>query len=109
MAFRLRLLGEPVIQAFDGGQVEFPIGKLMALVSFLTLEGREVGRDELASLLWPTSPPERARHSVRQAIWMIRRSLGEGAIEGDDPVRSTVISDVDGFRHRAGWCSRHRA
>ncbi len=98
MGHRLVLLGEPVIQTFDGSPVEFPVGKPLALLCFLTLEGRPVSRDELAGLLWPTSPPPRARHSVRQAIWMIRRELGEGAIEGDDPVRSTLSSDGDGFR-----------
>ena len=57
--------------------MDFPIRKPMALLSYLVLEGGEVRRDELAQLLWPGSAPDRARHSVRQAIWLIRRKLGE--------------------------------
>ena len=101
MSFRLNLLGIPSLQRADGSDVEFPIGKPLALLSYLAFENRPVRRDELAGLLWPDSSPDRARHSVRQAIWLIRRKLGEESVQGDDPVsvsETMVSSDLEGFR-----------
>ena len=86
MTFRLQILGEPRIQSSDGSDVDIPKGKPFALLSYLAVERRPVGRSELGELFWPGSSQKRTRHSVRQAIWLIRRTLGEGVLHGDDPV-----------------------
>lgn len=86
MSYRFSLLGPPQLRRADGTLLDFPLGKPLALLSYLAVEGREVGRDELARLLWSDSPPDRARHSVRQAIWLIRKKLGEEVLVGDDPI-----------------------
>lgn len=86
MAHFLFLLGETRLETGEGEPLDFPVGKPLALLSYLTVEGRRVGRDELSELLWPDSPPDRARHSVRQALWLIRRKLGEDVVQGEDPV-----------------------
>jgi len=66
--------------------VDFPSGKPLALLGYLAIEARPVDRDELGQLLWPTAPQGRSRHSVRQAIWLIRRTLGDEVLLGEDPV-----------------------
>lgn len=100
MSIRLSLLGVPELRTENDDPVDFPLGKPLGLLSYLILEDREVRRDELAQLLWPDSAPDRARHSIRQAIWLIRRKLGEEVIEGDDPVRvscEALSCDVEEF------------
>ncbi len=47
-----------------------------ALFLYLALE-RGATRDELLALLWPERDPERARHSLRQTLYELRRTLGE--------------------------------
>jgi DNA-binding SARP family transcriptional activator len=38
------------------------------------------------SIFWPKAPRNRARQSARQALWLLRRTLGPDAIRRDDPV-----------------------
>ena len=47
-----------------------------ALLLYLALE-RAATREELLGLLWPERDPERARHSLRQALYELRRTLGD--------------------------------
>ena len=56
-----------------------------------------VPRDELATLLWPDRPAGRARGSLRQALWSIRKALGEDIFTSQDPVQLTpgrVSTDI---------------
>jgi TolB-like protein/DNA-binding SARP family transcriptional activator len=46
-----------------------------ALLLHVALEGR-VTRDEAAALLWPEREPDRGRHSLRQTLYELRRTLG---------------------------------
>ena len=87
MAYRLEILGPPrIIPDQDTPDASLSLGKPLALLSFLVVEARPVSREELGRLLWPGSPPSRARHSVRQAVWLVRKTLGEAVVEGDDPI-----------------------
>ena len=61
--------------------------KRIALLAWLALS-RPAGlhrRDTLCALLWPDSPDEKARGSLRQLLVTLRRELGEAALilEGD--------------------------
>ena len=47
-----------------------------ALFLYLALE-RDATREELLGLLWPERDPERARHSLRQTLYELRRTLGD--------------------------------
>ncbi len=47
-----------------------------ALLVYLAVE-RSASRDELASLLWPDSDPERARHALSQTLYELRRQFGD--------------------------------
>ncbi len=60
-----------------------PLGaKALALLTYLTLEGRPHTREELAGLLWGDSPETEARASLRQALKRLREALG-GVVEAD--------------------------
>jgi DNA-binding SARP family transcriptional activator len=51
--------------------------KTLALLAFLTLEpDTSHSREKLAALLWGDSPESRARQSLRQALYSLRRALG---------------------------------
>jgi len=75
--FHLSCLGEP--QLFDGAgeSIRFRTRKHFALLIRLALEpGHVFSRDSLTDLLWPDAPPERARHSLSQAVSVLRAKLG---------------------------------
>lgn len=52
--------------------------KVRALLAYLAVESdRPHRREALAGLLWPDQPHDRARHSLRQALATLRRSIGD--------------------------------
>jgi hypothetical protein len=75
----------------------FPSGKALALLAYLSLKDRPCTRDELGRLLWSASGRERRQQSVRQALWLIRRLLGDDLLQGEDPIRpapGAITTDV---------------
>ncbi len=80
----LQLLGSLDLRGADGRQLNSLLTqpKRMAVVAYLcaaTPRGFH-RRDKLLGLFWPESDAERARASLRKAIHMLRRSLGEETI-----------------------------
>lgn len=80
----MRLLGTPSVAAFDGS----PIGRRVvqrhriALLALLALgPGHGLSRERLLGYLWPENDPERARQLLNQAVYQIRKGLGEDALE----------------------------
>lgn len=74
----------------------------MAVVAVLAAErGRPVGRERLLGLLWPDHPPAAARHTLSEALYVLRKELGEdtfvvsGGEVGLDLAR--VRTDLDDF------------
>jgi DNA-binding SARP family transcriptional activator len=64
-----------------------PKGKPLALLVYCTTErSRSLSRESLASIIWSEVPADRARHSLRQAIWRLRRVVGDTLITADDDV-----------------------
>jgi serine/threonine-protein kinase len=99
----LKLLGAPSIASGSG-----PItgraaqGRRLALLALLALaRGRPLTRDKLVALLWPESPPDRARHQLSDAVYIVRAALGENAVRssGDELVLNAdaIRSDVGTF------------
>ena len=76
-AVHLSLFGRPCVHRANGSPIELSMGKPLALACFVALEPSDVTRDDLAMLLWPQVSEERARQSVRQAIWTLRNSIGD--------------------------------
>jgi DNA-binding SARP family transcriptional activator len=78
-----------LIQTFGGFEAHlrgsatalpFRTRKGIALTAYLAVRHNgPTSREELAELLWGGVPPEQSRHSVRQALLDIRRTLGPQA------------------------------
>ena len=78
----IRVLGTLEIYGPDGA----PVGALtqpkrLALLLYLVLAepAGPKSRDSLMALLWPEADAESARHSLRNAIYALRQTLGEAA------------------------------
>ncbi len=87
-ALRLKTLGpSPRLVRIGAGGEESPVfgpGKPLAILIYLSLRpDRTASRSHLTDLLWADSDLERARQSLRQAIWQIRHKLGDVALAGD--------------------------
>jgi DNA-binding SARP family transcriptional activator len=89
-AHRLRVLSAPPRLERPLGEsperVELPPGKPLALLAYLHLRGGPVEREALCALLWPESSREKARGSLRHALWTLRTRVGEGLFATEDPV-----------------------
>lgn len=101
--FVLHLLGDPVLQGPAGpvtGRAAYR--RRLALLSILAVaRGRPVGRERIIGLLWPESPADAARHTLSEALYVLRKDLGEElfAAMGDEIALNpgVVGSDVAEF------------
>ena len=74
---RIRCFGGISVEGADGRAIHFRSRKHVALLSFLAANRDRVhGRDELVRLLWD-SQLSSARHSLSQALYDLKRRLGE--------------------------------
>lgn len=80
--FRLRTLGYPEIDAEDGPR-KLGLRKGLALLVYLAEAGGPVGRDALATLLWPQSATETVRTRLRRLLHRVQAALGENVFETD--------------------------
>ncbi|MCB0082751.1 MAG: hypothetical protein KDE47_17550, partial [Caldilineaceae bacterium] len=74
----VRLLGQFEV-LLDGEPVELTARPAQSLFAYLVLNPVAHRRERLAGLLWPDSSEANARRNLRQALWQIRRALGEPA------------------------------
>ena len=99
--FHLHTLGSLDLRGSDGQSIRSVLAqpKRLALLAYLAISAPRGfhRRDTLLALFWPESDTERARASLRTALSVLRRSLGEGVVVGrggDD-----VGTDADQL-----WC-----
>ena len=93
---KIKLMGEFALRIGDGDSVPLP-SKVQALVAFLALqEGRPVKREVLRELLWPDRGEDQARHSVRQALFVLRRDGfgGRDAVRSSDNAISLILENA---------------
>lgn len=102
----LRLLGGVELTARDSDRERRLVlaPKPLGLLAYLALgeaEGRPVRRDVLLALFWPELSNTRARAALRQALFQLRRGVGEGALDTNRNVISlapeTISCDVIAF------------
>jgi len=74
---QLLTLGAPLLLTQAGEQVRFRTRKHFALLIRLAVEaGRRLTRDYLMDLLWPDVAAPRARHSLAQALSVLKERIG---------------------------------
>jgi DNA-binding SARP family transcriptional activator/predicted ATPase len=79
----VRLLGQFRVM-LDGEVIEIASRPAQSLFAYLILNpGTEHRREKLAGLFWPDSSESNARNNLRQALWRVRKALGdEEEVEG---------------------------
>ncbi len=75
---KIRLLGQFSVE-LGGRAVDITARPAQSLFAYLLLNPVAHRRERLAGLLWPDSSEANARRNLRQALWQIRRALGEAA------------------------------
>lgn len=74
----LSVLGEFEVMAGRASVQTFESDKVRALLAYLAVSSDHPHRREsLIGLLWPDCPEETARHNLRQALFNLRRALGD--------------------------------
>src|SRR6266540_632188 len=74
---QLLTLGAPLLLTTSGEQIKFRTRKHFALLIRLAVEaGRRLTRDYLMDLLWGDAPAHLARHSLAQALTVLREKVG---------------------------------
>lgn len=66
----LSFLGAPEIR-LENQLLTFPIRKSIALLAYLSIEGKPVPRDTLATFFWPEQDQSHSRTSLRHALWVL--------------------------------------
>ena len=95
--------------AFDVDAVSTPgpaTRKARALMTFLVMSrDADAARERLLDIFWPDADPERARDSLKTALWSIRRCLRTAGVEADEfivadksIVRWTADTTVDALQ-----------
>ncbi len=95
--FRLSLFGRFALAGPDG-PVDLPSKKLAGLLAFLACNAPvPQAREKLATLLWGSHFEAQARQNLRQALFRLRRALGQDALVGDgeDVSLATGVVDCD--------------
>jgi DNA-binding SARP family transcriptional activator len=83
---RLETLGGLRLIGNDGSPIPAQRRRL-ALLALLAVAGeRGLSRDKLQAYLWPEGDSEGARHALEQAIYGLRRQLGENLFSGTNPL-----------------------
>ncbi|NJD18785.1 MAG: hypothetical protein FIA95_05815 [Gemmatimonadetes bacterium] len=101
MGIHLRVLGELDLRGPDQTELHSVLAhpKWLALLTYLAVATPRCfhRRDSLMALLWPDQDAERARAALRQLLYGLRRSLGEGALltRGEDVALDASAFDCD--------------
>ncbi|MGE9008949.1 BTAD domain-containing putative transcriptional regulator [Leptospira interrogans] len=99
--FHLSLLGRFELTG-PNGVVDLPSKKLAGLLAYLACNApRPQSREKLSALLWGSHFDAQAKQNLRQALFRLRKVLGEDALESDGEVISlnpaAVLCDVGRF------------
>lgn len=79
----IRLLGRFEVR-LDGAPIRIRSRPARTLLAYLVLTlGTSHPRERLAGLLWPDSTEANARKNLRQALWRLRKAIGEGYLVAD--------------------------
>ncbi len=88
---RIQLLGTPQVYV-DGEVAALDRRKSLAILAYLAVTGRVLGRDSLAALFWPDSDQTRARMSLRRALSSLNQMIGHHHIQASQDAVELVAS-----------------
>ena len=93
--YRLSLLGRFELTGRDG-PVELPSKKLAGLLAYLACTAPQPQpREKLAALLWGSHFDTQARQNLRQALFRLRRVLGQDVLHSDEEEVSLAPGSID--------------
>lgn len=78
----VRLHGYPGVQVY-GRAASLPLKHGLALLAYLADHPHPVGRDTLATLLWPDAPSGVARTRLRRLVHALHERIGRALVHGD--------------------------
>ena len=85
--YLLKCLGPAELRAPDGKVVRFRVRKHLALLVFLAVERKRAhDRDRLVEMLWPRAPKAQGRHSLANALSLLRSIFGRAAFPSSRPM-----------------------
>lgn len=96
--YQVTLLGMPSV-FYNGRNVHFPYRKAEGIFYYLCVE-KKANRDELISVFWGSGDEDSGRKNLRQALFQIRRCLGNEVIL---PQGKNVLALNKKFRIRTKW------
>lgn len=107
----ISLLG-PIAVSVDGSPLAVDTRKAIALLVHLVSEDQRQVRDRLCDLLWPESPPDRARATLRRTLSALRSALGDRWVAADRSFiwiqrDSDIWIDIDAFEANASPSHDH--
>jgi DNA-binding SARP family transcriptional activator/tetratricopeptide (TPR) repeat protein len=98
-------LGPPLLVSATGEAVRYRTRKHFALLIRLALEpGKRLAREYLIDLLWPEVPGVRGRHSLSQAVSVLRATIGRQFLLAPRASLALVEGVVDVDAHRLETC-----
>ena len=99
--FHLRLLAVPALVRGDGVLIALE-RKDAALLALLAVDG-PTSRSRAAALLWPDAESQKARNSLRQRLFRLRRAAGSDIVE-----ESAALALASGVVHEFESGARRR-
>ena len=104
--YRLSLLGRFELTGRDG-PVDLPSKKLAGLLAYLACTAPQPQpREKLAALLWGSHFDTQARQNLRQALFRLRRVLGQDVLHSDEEEVSLAPGSIDCDAVRLGTLVR---
>ena len=109
----LYLLGSPQIE-LDNQPIDIRLQKALALLFLLAIDRQNHWRDTLATFFWPNCSQGQARSYLRNALWVLKESLGEGRLLAHREVvglyqQNSYYLDVEAFQEHLQSVNHHRA
>ncbi|MBM7625000.1 AAA family ATPase [Sporohalobacter salinus] len=90
---KVTVLGTPEVK-LNGKPIDFPYKKVEALLYYIVVE-KKTRRNKLASLLWGDMEESKAKKNLRNALYQLKKTVGENIIETPDRFIVTLDNNCD--------------